>query len=64
MPYRPKNPQAQDPEPETASTEPEEKPTGLKAISKQRKSIWIIGLAVALYMIVTGLWQAFFATQG
>lgn len=66
MPYRPKNPQAQPPAPAAKSSEPQEtpaNPTGLNAVSKPRKTIWIVGLCVALYMIISGLWQAFFTTQ-
>lgn len=62
MPYQPKSPQEQpadgsDPSATEAPT-PEAAPRTPTGPSKARKTLWIVGGAVGIYYIATGIYQA------
>lgn len=59
MPYLPKSQPVPEPEPEPVAA-PDEVAPSKRGISTPRKSIWMIGIGVGLYLIISGIWQAFF----
>ncbi len=59
MPYAPKSPQGQDPEPETTDQQEPSSPFKPR-VTAPRKTIWLIGIGVGVYLIASGIWQLIF----